>query len=219
MSIRIFKAVAIGSLATAISYLGAAHGSEHIISWHNFINDWQLISGLLLVFTILIFWAIGNEETVDIDSQGEYPAYPLSNLYQCPFYFDGVYCASREGLLQAFKTEFINEQVRLCGLPGSIAQKAGQQYNNWKDDQFLYWHGKSYKRDSQEYWDLLLRVFDPENMSVDVLAALLATHNRELVHSIGKSDITDTVLTELEFCSLMTIARTKLKEKGLAYIG
>lgn len=159
------------------------------------------------------------EGTVDINSRGEYPAYPLSNLYQCPFYFDGVYCATREGLLQAFKTKFINEQQRICGLSGREAQKAGQQYNNWKDDQILYWKGKSFRRDSKECWDLLVLVFNPENMSLDVVVALLVTHNKRLIHSIGKSDMTDTVLTEQECCLLMTNARTQLKEKGLGYVG
>jgi len=158
-------------------------------------------------------------EPVDINSRDEYPSYALSNLYQCPFYFDGVFCTSREGLLQAFKTNLIHEQERLCGLLGHEAQKAGQEYNNWKDDQVLYWKDKSFKRDSKEYWDLLVRVFDPENMRLDVVAALLATRNRKLIHSIGKVDINDTVLTEQELCLFMTNARIQLKEKGLVYVG
>ena len=177
----------------------------------------------IILITMFLGWLSGNvfvaHEVVDINFSGEYPSYPLSNLYQCPFYFDGVYCATREGLLQAFKTKVINEQVRLCTLSGHNAQKAGQEYNNWKDNQILYWNGKSFERDSDEYLDLLKQVFNPENMSLDIIVALLATNNRKLIHSVGKSDMIDTVLTEQEFCSLMTSARIKLKEKGLAYIG
>jgi len=142
----------------------------------------------------------------------------LSNVYDCPFYFDRVYCASRESLLQSFKTNLVNVQIRLCSLSGHEAQKAGQEYNNWKDVQFLYWRGKSYERGSQEYRNLLIRVFDIENMSVDVITALLATGNRKLTHATGKIDEAQTTLTEVEFCKLMVIARAQLVEKGLVYM-
>ncbi len=192
--------------------------------WNKVIN-FQAIGAMVTFFAFSIFILIDiteeykkNKEVIDIDSRGEYPADVLSNLHECPFYFDGVYCASREGLLQAFKTQFVNEQVRLCGLSGREAQKAGQQYNNWKDDQFLYWKGRSFKRDSGEYQELLKGVFNPENMSLDEIVALLSTGNKKLVHSVGKSDIRDTVLTEQEFCTLMMNARDILREKGLGYI-
>ncbi len=193
--------------------------------WNKVTYDFQPIGLMVAIFAFSIFIFIDivedgkkNNEVINIDSRGEYPANVLSNLHECPFYFDGVYCASREGLLQAFKTQFVNEQVRLCGLSGREAQKSGQQYNNWKDDQFLYWKGKSFERGSQEYQELLKGVFDPENMSLDVIIALLSTDNKKLVHTIGKSDVADTVLTEQEFCALMMNARDILREKGLRYL-
>ncbi len=160
-----------------------------------------------------------TEDIVDINSRGDYPAYALSNLYQCPFYFNGIFCASREGLLQALKVSDVDEQIRLCSLSGYEAQQAGQNYNNWKENQLLHLQGEVYKRDSEKCQHLFKRIFDSENMSLDVVAAILSTHNKKLIQSIGKSDITDTVLTEQEFCLLMTDVRTQLKEKGLAYIG
>ncbi len=158
-----------------------------------------------------------DKKVININSRGKYPTNVLSNLYECPFYLDDVYCASREGLLQAFKTQFVNEQMRLCGLSGREAQRFGQEYNYWKDDQFLYWKGGCFERDSGEYQELLKRVFNPENMSLEVITALLSTGNKKLVHSVGKSDIRDTVLTEQEFCALMMNARDILREKGLRY--
>ena len=190
-------------------------GSESFVQY----KWWWLCAGFVGGVAI---WLIHIREyftEIDIGSRNKWPANVLSNFHDNPFYFDGIYCASIEGLLQAFKTKYANEQIRLCGLPGPEAQEAGREYNDWKDSQYLHWNGKSYERGSVEYWELLLRVFDIENMSSDKIAGLLATGNRKLVHSIGKNDKTQTILTEDEFCRLLTIARAKLKEKGLAYIG
>ncbi|XLQ19781.1 MAG: hypothetical protein ACKUBY_04270 [Candidatus Moraniibacteriota bacterium] len=220
MKSKIGRGALFGLTGTLVIYiiLVTQSGSQVLLFGYT-ISKWWLVPLVTVAFSLVGYDVAKKHESIDIHSHGKYPANLLSNLYQCPFYFDGVYCATREGLLQAFKTKFLNEQLWLCSLTGYEVQKTGQEYNNWKKDQILYWKGKTYKRDSEEYWDLLKRVFDLENISLDVVAALLATRNRKLIHSIGKSDITDTILTEEEFCSLMTNARSKLKEKGLAYIG
>ena len=222
---RCLKSVFVGILGIILCYmLPLIYSNPNIDNlWNAIVLDLPIIGIVFVVFVVLSYESFftsnkSKKEVIDIDSRGEYPANVLSNLHECPFYFDGVYCASREGLLQAFKTQFVNEQVRLCGLSGREAQKSGQQYNNWKDDQFLYWKGKSFERGSQEYQELLKGVFDPENMSLDVIIALLSTDNKKLVHTIGKSDVADTVLTEQEFCALMMNARDILREKGLRYL-
>ena len=221
---RCLKSVFVGILGIILCYMVPLIYSNPNINnlWNAIVLDLPIIGIVFVVFVVLSYESFfasnkSKKEVIDINSRGEYPANVLSNLHDGSFYFDGVYCASREGLLQAFKTQFVNEQMRLCGLSGREAQKSGQQYNNWKDDQFLYWKGRSFKRDSGEYQELLKEVFDPENMSLEVIATLLSTGNKKLVHSVGKNDIRDTVLTEQEFCTLMVNARDILREKGLRY--
>ena len=158
-----------------------------------------------------------QRKVVDISLKRDWPANVLSNFYEAPFYFDGVYCASKEGLLQALKTQYRNEQIRICSLSGIEAKKAGQKYNDWKDGQFLWWNGYYYYRKSKEYWDLLKRIFDVQYFTLDLIVAILATGDKKFIHSVGESDKSKTVLTEEEFCKLMTVARQKLKNMGLVY--
>ncbi len=216
-NITIFLCIMFGAVMGLVFVV--AFGKIQHLSYDGALAEmWFMIPVMAFMgwFTGIVFVKRG---VVDINSRGDYPAYVLSNLYQCPFYFNGIFCASREGLLQALKVSDIDEQIRLCSLLGYEAQQVGQNYNGWKENQLLHLQGEVYKRNSEKYQHLLKRIFDSENMSLDVVAALLSTHNKKLIHSIGKSDITDTVLTEQEFCLLMTGVRTQLKEKGLAYIG
>jgi hypothetical protein len=217
---KIIRGFIAGMVGVIVTALGIAVYAKRGYFVQNVQDNGLLLAAGFIVAVIIwfVYFQVYFTE-VDIHSRGKWPANVLSNFHDNPFYFDGIYCASFEGILQAFKTKFVNEQARLCGLSGRAAQKAGQEYNNWKESQYLYWNGESYERGSAEYWELLLRVFDIENMNIDKITALLATGNRKLVYSIGKKDKPQTVLTEDEFCRLLTIARVRLKEKGLVYIG
>lgn len=71
---------------------------------------------------------------------------------------------------------------------------------------------KEYKRDSDEYQELLDRAFDALATNKKFQKALLATGNAVLKHSIGNSDMSNTVLTRREFCSRLTKIRERLKK-------
>ncbi len=116
-----------------------------------------------------------------------------------------------EGLLQSFKYESPDMQEYVCTLVGFKAKKKG--YNkNWWTKQTLYWNGEPIKRDSQEYQDLLDEAFNALfRGNKKAQAALLATGDAVLKHSIGKKKITDTVLTEKEFCSRLMKIREQLR--------
>ncbi len=135
----------------------------------------------------------------------------LSNFAARPFTFRGVECNSMEGLLQSFKYESPDMQEYVCTLVGFKAKKKG--YNkNWWTKQTLYWNGEPIKRDSQEYQDLLDEAFNALfRGNKKAQAALLATGDAVLKHSIGKKKITDTVLTEKEFCSRLMKIREQLR--------
>ena len=147
---------------------------------------------------------------MDIGSGNGYPASALSNFAPHPFIIDGVQCNSMEGFLQSLKFESIEMQNYVCSLVGKAAKFKGKRKKWWKT-QILYWQGREYKRDSGEYQQLLDRAFSALLLNDGFKKALLATGNSTIKHSIGKRDITKTVLTEKEFCSRLLKLRTQIR--------
>jgi len=138
---------------------------------------------------------------MDIGSKTGYPSSSLSNFSPHPFELDGVKCASMEGFLQSLKFKNPEIQEHVCSLVGKKAKFKGKK-KKWWLDQTLYWRGVSIKRDSEEYQLLLDRAFNAlYEQSDSFKRALHATQNATLTHSMGKRDISKTVLTEREFCS------------------
>lgn len=151
---------------------------------------------------------------MDIGSGNGYPASSLSNFAPHPFQIDGVDCASMEGFLQSLKFESVDMQKHVCTLVGKAAKFKGKK-KNWYQKQELYWKGKTYKRNSEEYQNLLNRAYNRLFTNESFKKALYATNGANLDHSIGKNKITETVLTKQEFCSRLTYLRDvgKLPEK------
>lgn len=147
---------------------------------------------------------------MDIGSKRGYPASSLSNFSPHEFTIDGVKCASMEGFLQSLKFSSIEMQKHICTLVGIKAKRAGAK-KNWKRNQILFWQGKEYARNSQEYQNLLDRAYNELAKNRKFKKVLLATNNAILTHSIGKNKISDTVLTEREFCKRLTALREQLK--------
>ncbi len=138
---------------------------------------------------------------IDIYSKKRGAAGRLSNFTKRSFVFDGIECRSIEGVLQSFKFKNPSEQVIICGLWGIQAKLTGE-LRDWKQDQILYWNGEEYPRSSTEYQQLLDRLYltvyeQDEGFRND----LKRVRKCELVHSIGSSDQTNTILTEDEFIS------------------
>ena len=139
-----------------------------------------------------------------------YPGGALSNFTARSFVFDGVTCNSIEGVLQAFKSPYPHIQIEMCMLVGSAAKKRGSNID-WKKKQELHWLGDTFKRDSEEYQNLVDRLY------LEVFAqcpafrkALADTKDATLKHSIGKNKIQDTVLTEREFIQRLVDLRKQL---------
>ena len=147
---------------------------------------------------------------MDIGSGSGFPSATLSNFSPHPFIFDGVECNSMEGLLQSFKFSNPEMQKEVCKLVGKQAKFKGKK-RKWFRTQTLYWQGKEFKRDSEEYQELLDRAFDALATNEGFKKALLATGNSTLTHSIGKTKQSETVLTRTEFCSRLTKIRTRLQ--------
>ena len=148
---------------------------------------------------------------MDIGSGKEYPSNALSNFSPHPFVIDGVECNSMEGFLQSLKFSSVDMQREVCKLVGKAAKFKGKQ-KKWWMTQTLHWNGKEYKRDSDEYQELLDRAFESLAKNDSFRKALLASGDSVLTHEIGKSKESETVLTKREFISRLNKIREKLKK-------
>jgi predicted NAD-dependent protein-ADP-ribosyltransferase YbiA (DUF1768 family) len=152
---------------------------------------------------------------MDIGSGHGYPSSALSNFAPHSFTFDGVECASMEGLLMAFKYSQIHQQIASCGYVGLMAKKRARGRNkHWQRVQKLWWNGVEFDRHGPEYQALLDRAYDALAANDGFRRALLASGDAVLTHSIGRRDPHDTVLTRREFCSRLTKLRVRLREEA-----
>ncbi len=147
---------------------------------------------------------------MDIATGAGYPASALSNFPPHEFCFDGIVCASMEGLLQSFKESNPEMQKHVCSLVGRAAKFKGKKKKWWRT-QTLYWKGKAINRHSDEYQELLDQAYDALCQNTKFRKALLATGNAVLKHSMGKRDPHKTVLTEREFVSRLMKLRAKIQ--------
>ncbi len=123
----------------------------------------------------------------------------LSNFANRPFMIDGVHCAGIEGFLQSLKCPDPTRQREICLLTGRGAKAAGAIFNNWKDDQKLYWQSSSFGRSTRSYILLVTRAYDElyaqdESFRTD----LLLLGGAIIWHSIGNPNMHDTTLIETE---------------------
>ena len=146
---------------------------------------------------------------MDIGSGNKYPSNSLSNFSPHPFVIDGIQCNSMEGFLQSLKFKSPEMQEEVCKLVGYAAKKKGRK-KNWQQTQTLYWKGNPIDRSSPEYQALLDRAYSELYKNSKFRKALEASGNAVLTHSIGRSNLKETVLTKAEFCSRLT----KLRDLG-----
>lgn len=152
---------------------------------------------------------------LDIHSKGKWPSYALSNFYHNSFALDGVSCRSMEGFVQGLKCSDINEQLRICKMRGKRAKQFGQkvkgnpQYDIETKD--VYWAGTQINRHSTEFQKLMRRAYRAMfDQCPKFRDALKATGNKRLFHTIGNPDPHQTILTEKEFCDILTELRREL---------
>jgi len=115
-------------------------------------------------------------------------------------------------LLQSLKFDKIHIQIEVCKLVGRAAKFRGKKRNKaWQKQQILWWNGKTYKRDGPEYQKLLHKAYrEMFNQSESFRRALVASKNAVYSHSLGSNREEETVLTEREFCSILTELRTEV---------
>ena len=114
------------------------------------------------------------------------------------------------GVLSGDNTD-IAMQNYVCTLVGYKAKSTGK-HKEWWRTQTLYWRGQAIDRHSEEYQYLLDRAYDALASNEGFRAALLATGDAVLKHSIGKHSKSQTVLTEQEFCSRLMRIRGEVRD-------
>lgn len=163
---------------------------------------------------IYVRWLCMTGKAVDISSEGSYPGDVLSNFTPYTFTFRGIEFTSMESLLQGLKFEGVETQnsvfQRVC-----VKAKLRGKKRMWYLNQILYWQGVPMKRDSAEYRAIVEEAFEALSQNKDFQKALLATGEKTLYHTMGKSDPTRTILTEVEFCEVLTKIRNKLQKKNI----
>ena len=155
-------------------------------------------------------------KAIDIWSHSDYPAQVLSNLCSNPFTFDGVLCGSMEGFLQSLKQQDRDKQRQTCAKKGHNAKRASSTH--WQTDQIVWWKGVAIDRQSEDFLHLIRHAYQAMfDQSERFRAALMATRGMRLYHSRGKSNPFKTILTEQEFCKILTDLRDNydLRDKGL----
>src|SRR5690606_11163195 len=116
-----------------------------------------------------------------------------------------------EGLLQSLKFDKPHIQAEVCKLVGLQAKRRGQKRNKaWKKVQTLWWKGVPVRRSSAAYQSILWNAYIALSKNDSFRRALIATKGMNLTHSIGSSDQSQTVLTEREFCRILTNLREEI---------
>lgn len=153
-----------------------------------------------------IRWLVWRGKAIDIWSKSAYPANVLSNLCSNRFRLDGMICGSMEGFLQSLKQKDRDKQRQICSMKGKNAKKMTS--TAWQTDQTLWWRGVAIDRQSHIFRELVRRAYTAMfEQNERFRTALMSTRGLELFHSRGEKNSYKTILTEEEFCSVLTWLR------------
>ena len=123
----------------------------------------------------------------------------LSNLFPYSFTFKGKKLNSIEGFFQGIKFKDKKTQdfvLEYSGLDSNNIKVASDY--DWKKTGIIYWQGKSIKRDSKEYDDLIDELYISAIQN-PLYRNVLKTCDKDVIHSIGTTEKENTVFTRYEF--------------------
>lgn len=123
----------------------------------------------------------------------------LSNLFPYDFEFRGFLLKSLEGFFQGIKFRDPQTQQYVFAYNGLNAyyMKAASDYH-WQESGYVYWQGTPIKRDSADYADIVDELYVSAAQN-PLFRQALKNADRPLIHSIGNTDKTETVLTREEY--------------------
>lgn len=153
----------------------------------------------------------------DIDPVGRHPEDILSNLCKNTFCFDGVYCQCMEQFLQSLKYQDENIQIEICS--STFYDIEGDDTSDWRMDQILWWKGHPINRHSPEYHDFIYNAYMEMYLwSARFRNVLMSTEGKTLLYNSGNTNPYKTILTDEEFCKVLTDLREKNMEDYKKYI-
>lgn len=153
-----------------------------------------------------------NPNIVDISYRDPYSSL-LSNLYPHPFHLANIKFASMEAFLRAlcYKEDMDTIKDEIAILFGVNAINVKYILPDWKKEQTLYLLGRKIARESEEYQDILRVAYgDLYDSSKLFRMALMQTKGKVLIHSIGKDNPKETLLTKKEFIHYLNMLRDKM---------
>ncbi len=160
---------------------------------------------------LYVKWRIYSGKAIDIWSKSAYPADVLSNLHGNEFCFDGIICGSMEGFLQSLKYKDPDMQKHICSMKGKNAKNIS--ICDWQTNQTVWWRGKAIDRQSKEFLVLVRRAYQAMfEQNKNFRSALMSTRGMTLYHTRGEHNSFKTILTENEFCSVLTNIRDQFDQ-------
>lgn len=154
-----------------------------------------------------------NPNIIDI-SYNDPESSLLSNLYPHPINIPGyIHYASMEAFLRGLcwggTEETIKNEIAL--LFGKNAINVKYILPDWRKTQKLYWLTNVIERESNEYQDLIHYAYDCLYESSRLFRmALFKSKGKIFIHSIGKNNPKETLLTSAEFIHYLDIERERL---------
>ena len=86
--------------------------------------------------------------------------------------------------------------------------------SDWQTDQIVWWKGKAIDRQSKEFMELVCRAYRAMfEQNKNFRAALMSTRGMTLYHTKGEHNPFKTILTEKEFCSILTDIREQYDKR------
>lgn len=161
---------------------------------------------------LIRIWRLSHGKAIDIWSKSAYPADVLSNLHSNGFRFEGRVCGSMEGFLQSLKHKDLDKQRQICSMKGRNAKH--QSAREWQTDQIVWWKGRGIDRQSEDFYKLVRSAYQAMfEQNKSFRSALMATRGMTLYHTRGEHNPCKTILTEKEFCEILTSIREQYDQR------
>jgi len=125
----------------------------------------------------------------------------LSNLFPYEFSLRGEKASSIEGVLQGIKSREAKLQRLVFKYHGmdALNTRAFFLFDDWRNTQTLHWQEVPVARNSKEYQDFLDELYIAASGNPLFERAIKAVGSKSLLHTLGGTDASNTVLTRNEF--------------------
>lgn len=146
----------------------------------------------------------------DIHPEGRHPEDILSRLCNNDFCYENVQCGCMEAFLLSLRYQDPEIQRKVCRMDSSDLSHFLKWYPapDWIEKQILWWKGDPMKRDSREYQRLIFEAFSEMFVwSARFRFVLMQTENKKLIYNSGNHDPSKSLLTDEEFCDILTKLR------------